>query len=92
MISLRTWFACALNKFKLLANKPTNPKILKTVQVKWFNYFKLNIDGTLSSITSMGGPRGVFRNHNGDWILEFSYNMRPLNHTHAELLALKFGL
>ncbi|XP_004306073.1 PREDICTED: putative ribonuclease H protein At1g65750-like [Fragaria vesca subsp. vesca] len=56
------------------------------------NYYKLNIDGTRISSSSMIGAGGVIRNHAGAWIAGFQINLGVCAILDAEAWALFHGL
>ncbi|KAL6180150.1 hypothetical protein ACLB2K_046817 [Fragaria x ananassa] len=56
------------------------------------NYYKLNIDGTRISSSSMIGAGGVIRNHTGAWIAGFQINLGIGAILDAEAWALFHGL
>lgn len=56
------------------------------------NWFKLNIDGTRSSITEKIGAGGVFRDHLGSWVDGFQVNIGTGEILDAEAQGLFFGL
>ncbi|OIT01316.1 putative ribonuclease h protein, partial [Nicotiana attenuata] len=54
--------------------------------------YKLNTDGEAKGNPGMGGIGGVFRNHNGNWILGYMENIPYTTNIRAEIRAITKGL
>lgn len=57
-----------------------------------FPFVKLNTDGSSQPNPGKGGIGGVFRNHQGLWLLDFFQNFKWVSSLQAELQAIKTGL
>lgn len=53
---------------------------------------KLNTDENIKMSPGKGGIGGVFKNHDGEWLLGFHANVAYTNPIEAELKAIKRGL
>ncbi|XP_019265527.1 PREDICTED: uncharacterized protein LOC109243087 [Nicotiana attenuata] len=84
----------ATEYLKLTKNDST--KVTHQIMLKWEppsrGSYKLNTDGAARRNPGIGGSEGVFRNHNGDWILGYMYNIPQTTNTRAEVQALIRGL
>lgn len=78
-----------------LAGKNQTIGAIRKQYIKWnllAKGFKLNSDGSHTRETRQGGLGGVFRDHNGNWILGYPGSIKVMSPIQAKLLALIQGL
>ncbi|OIT30140.1 putative ribonuclease h protein, partial [Nicotiana attenuata] len=82
-------------EFQLLKGSSNNT-CTHQMMLKWEppprGCFKLNTDGVIKGKVGIGGIGGIFRNHNGDWILGYMENIPHTSILEAEFRALIKGL
>ncbi|KAE8719485.1 hypothetical protein F3Y22_tig00109957pilonHSYRG00251 [Hibiscus syriacus] len=70
----------------------TTTKLITPTQVHWNapdpSWICLNVDGLVSSATGFGSIGGVFRDHEGSWILGFNKSIGITSPLQAELWAI----
>ncbi|XVF62794.1 hypothetical protein PTKIN_Ptkin09bG0036900 [Pterospermum kingtungense] len=84
--------ACALEKPCLFENR----SVSTTIHIRWkhpsTNWIALNVDGCMKSPSGVAGCGGLCRDHNGNWLHGFVYNIGVCSALEAEFWAVIKGL
>uniref|UniRef100_A0A1S3Y7J9 RNase H type-1 domain-containing protein n=1 Tax=Nicotiana tabacum TaxID=4097 RepID=A0A1S3Y7J9_TOBAC len=81
-------------EYLLITEKEKTTVPTHAIKIGWHkpppHSYKLNIDGAFNDKEKVGGLGGLFRDHNGHWLLGYQHRC-PARSLHVELQALKEG-